>query len=306
MEDGRAIATWVDMTLAILSQRVPPDDESPMVAAMIDTPADFRVFRAEREAELTESYGWLTLRGFYWLPVEPSPIPGLPGRWRADGSQAHASLDAAAAEGLTCNGAPLDGTSTLDVAEYGRVPWVDYGEVRVELLRRGGRLAIRVRAVTSPDRDRFTHVPTFPYDPAWRLRGRFTPYPDQREVVVDTIRPDLQQIMWPLGEITFHAGGVEHRLAVTKGKYGWGVEFRDPTNGDLTEQWRQLHFSRPAPDGNGEVLLDFNRTLNMWFAFTDHATCPAPFEGNVITVPVLAGVQRVSTKARHIDATTAD
>jgi uncharacterized protein len=268
-----------------------------MVFGMIDSPADFLMFRDEREAELTEPYGWLTLRGFYWLPPEPSPMPGLPGRWWADDAQANAFLDASVAEGLTRDGVPVDGTSTLDVAEYGRVPWVDRGEARVELLRRGGRLAIRVRAATSPDRDRFTHVPTFPYDLAWRLTGRFTPYPDQREVVVDTIRRDLQQIMRPLGEVTFRAGGVEQRLAVTKGKYGWGVEFRDPSNRDLTEQWRQLHFSAPAPDGDGEVLLDFNRTLNMWFAFTDYATCPAPIEGNVITVPVLAGEQRVSTAA---------
>jgi uncharacterized protein (DUF1684 family) len=69
--------------------------------------------------------------------------------------------------------------------------------------------------------------------------------------------------------------------------------------GGFTEQWRQLHFSPPVPDGNGEVLLDFNRTLNIWFAFTDYATCPAPIDGNVITVPVLAGEQRVSTASRH-------
>jgi uncharacterized protein len=142
-------------------------------------------------------------------------------------------------------------------------------------------------------------VPTFPYNPAWRLNGHFTPYPDQREVVVDTIRPDLQQLMRPLGEVTFHAGGVQQRLAVTKGKYGWGVEFRDPTNVDLTEQWRQLHFAPPASEGDGEVVLDFNRALNMWFAFTDHATCPAPIEGNVVTVPVLAGELRVSNAGRR-------
>ena len=27
----------------------------------------------------------------------------------------------------------------------------------------------------------------------------------------------------------------------------------------------------------------------MWFAFTDHATCPMPVTGNTITVPVRAG-----------------
>lgn len=100
--------------------------------------------------------------------------------------------------------------------------------------------------------------------------------------------------MRPMGDVTFHVGGAAQRLAVTKGKYGWGVEFRDPTNGEFTEQWRQLHFDPPALEQDGEVVLDFNRTLNMWFAFTDYATCPAPIEGNEITVPVLAGELRVS------------
>ena len=99
--------------------------------------------------------------------------------------------------------------------------------------------------------------------------------------------------MHPIGEVTFRAAGEEQRLAVTKGKYGWGVEFHDPTNGDETERWRQLHFDAAADDGDGEVVLDFNRALNMWFAFTDFATCPAPIVGNVITVPVRAGERRV-------------
>jgi uncharacterized protein len=264
-----------------------------MVDEMGAVPADFVRFRTEREAELTEPYGWLTLRGFHWLPAEPTRLPGLSGTWWADDAQLQAYLQATLDDGLSRDGSPIDGTSMLDVAEYGRVPWVDHGDVQVELLRRGGRLAIRMRSATSPDRAGFTHVPTFPYDPAWRLAGRFTPYAEPREIVVDTIRPDLQQVMRPLGDVTFEAGGVAQRLAVTKGKYGWGVEFRDPTNAELTEQWRQLHFDPPAPDGEGDVVLDFNRTLNMWFAFTDYATCPAPIEGNVITVPVHAGELRM-------------
>lgn len=251
-------------------------------------PDDYRAFRAEREAELVEPYGWLTLSGFHWLEAAPGRLPFLPGRWWADADQGLAHLRASTADGLTRDGAPVDGEVTLDVAEYARVPWVDRGDTRVELLRRGGRLAVRVRAATSADREAFTHVPTFPYDPAWRVTATFTPYDDAREVEVATIRPDLHQRMHPIGEVSFELGGAEQRLAVTKGKYGWGVEFHDPTNGVETELWRQLHFDPPA-DGSAEVVLDLNRSLNMWFAFTDFATCPAPIAGNVISVPVRAG-----------------
>jgi uncharacterized protein len=253
---------------------------------------DFRAFRAERIAELVEPYGWLTLRGFHWLPTTPSELPGLPGRWSAATDQSAATVTAIPADGLSRDGEPLDGASSLTVAEYGRVPWVDRGDVRVELLRRGGRLAVRVRAATSPDQMSFAGVPVFEYDDAWRLTGTFTAYDEARDAEVATIRPDLRQVMHPFGEVSFVAGGEEQRLAVTEGKYGWGVEFHDPTNGTETERWRQLHFDPPAP-GETEVILDFNRCLNMWFAFTDFATCPAPIEGNVITVPVRAGERRV-------------
>jgi uncharacterized protein len=258
----------------------------------VDTsPDDFREFRATREAELTEPYGWLTLRGFHWLDTEPVELPGLPGRWgaEADGSEAH--LTAVAADGLTRDGAVVDGTSSLTVAEYARIPWVDLGDVRVELLRRGGRLAVRLRGATSPEREAFAGVPTYPYDPAWRLPATFTAYAEPRAVEVETIRADVRQVMHPLGEVTFIVAGEQQRLAVTKGKYGWGVEFRDPTNGAETEVWRQLHFDPPEP-GSGGVVLDFNRSLNMWCAFTDYATCPAPIAGNVIRVPVRAGELR--------------
>ena len=266
---------------------------SPYRCAMVDGPEDFHAFRARREAELAEPYGWLTLQAFHWLPAEPSALAGLPGRWWADASQAEAHLEATADDGLVRDGVPVDGTDSFTAAEYGRAPWVDIGDRQVELMRRGGRLCIRVRARTSAARERFTRVPTFAYDPDWRLTGRFDPYPEIPEVVVDTIRPDLQQVVRPLGEVVFQIGGAEQRLAVTKGKYGWGVEFHDPTNDESTEHWRQLHFDPPA-DGSDSVVLDFNRTLNMWFAFTPYATCPAPIAGNVITVPVPVGERRVS------------
>jgi len=251
-------------------------------------PEDYVAFRAEREAELVEPYGWLTLSGYHWLDETPTALPGLPGRWWRDADQGVGHVSATLDDGLTHSGEPVDGEVVLDVAEYGRVPWVDHGDTRVELLRRGGRLAVRVRARSSADREAFTHVPTFPYDPAWRVAATFTPYDEERAVEVASIRPDLNQVMHPIGEVTFTLGGEAQRLAVTKGKYGWGVEFHDPTNGDETELWRQLHFDPPA-EGSAQATLDFNRSLNMWFAFTDFATCPAPIAGNVISVPVRAG-----------------
>lgn len=249
---------------------------------------DWRELRAQREAELVQPHGWLTLRGFHWLEPAATTLPGVPGQWSADDEEA--TLQADLADGLRAEGEPLDGTSTKTVAETGRVPWVTFGDTEVELLRRGGRLAVRMRTQTSPEREDFPGVETYDYDPAWVVPGRLVPYEDERRVDVATIRPDLRQSLRAVGEVEFAAGGQEQRLVVTSIKYGMSVEFHDPTNGDETQAWRQLKIDEPGPDGH--VVLDFNRAINMWFAFTDYATCPAPTQGNTISVPVRAGERR--------------
>lgn len=250
--------------------------------------AAWQEFRTARETELAQPRGWLTLTGFHWLPETPSELPGLPGHWSTDGDEAF--LDATPADGLVVDGQPVDGRSTKTVAETSRLPWVQMGDTEIELLRRGGRLAIRLRAETSPDRENFAGVPTFAYDPAWVITADFHPYPEGQKVDVATHKAELRQQLPAMGEVTFELDGQPQRLVATNIKSGMSVEFHDPTNGDETEAWRQLKFD--DPDSDGHVVLDFNRTINMWFAFTDHATCPKPTEQNVVTVPVRAGEKK--------------
>jgi hypothetical protein len=45
-------------------------------------------------------------------------------------------------------------------------------------------------------------------------------------------------------------------------------------------------------EGDRSVAVDFNRTVNLPFAFTDYGTCPAPVEGNRLALPVTAGEKR--------------
>jgi uncharacterized protein len=41
------------------------------------------------------------------------------------------------------------------------------------------------------------------------------------------------------------------------------------------------------------VLIDFNRTINLPFAFTAYGTCPAPVPGNRLALPVTAGEKKL-------------
>ncbi len=250
--------------------------------------SDWQEFRAKREAELASPFGWLTLTGFHWLSPEPEEVSGLPGRWSTDGTDAF--LDATAADGLVVDGETVDGRSVKTVAETARVPWATHDGTDIELLRRGGRLAIRMRRESSAQRESFRGVPTFDHDPAWVIAARFEPKPEGTKIDVATHKPELRQNLPYVGDVVFELDGQPQRLAATNIKTGPSIEFHDPTNGDETEAWRQLKFD--WPDADGQVVLDFNRTINMWFAFTDHATCPRPADGNTITVPVRAGEKK--------------
>jgi len=260
-----------------------------------DFTRDWQTWHEAREAALREPHGWLSLTAFHWLDSEPAALEGLPGLWRsADGV---AIVAAAAADGLTVDGpavggpdgpAPIDGTATFDPAEGAGPQWVGFGDKKIEIALRGGRHAVRVRDPKAPTRAAFTGVPTFAPDSAWVRTGRFTAYADPEAVIVGAARPDLKHTLHAVGAVRFDLDGRQQELLATAAGDGrLGLLFRDATNGDSTEAWRQLNTEPPGPDGT--VTLDFNRSVNLPCTFTDYGTCPLPPGPNTIGAAVTAG-----------------
>lgn len=242
-----------------------------------------------READLAADHGWLSLTGFHWLPDTATTLDDLPGSWSAgDGG---ATLTAAEIDGLRTiepGDGPVEGTITATVAEAGSLPWVRHGDRLVELVLRGGRYAIRVRDPRAAERAAFDGIPTFDVDPSWIRPGRFTPFAEPKAVTVDTARADLRQQVVAVGtvEISFPDG--PRTLLATAGQGGrLNLSFRDRTNGELTAPWRVV--STSIPTETGSLVVDFNRTVNLPFAFTEYGTCPAPVPENTLPLAVTAG-----------------
>ncbi len=248
-------------------------------------------WHAAREADLRVEHGWLSITAFHWLPDVPTVLSGLPGRWHSSGGWAH--VTATRADRLThangpAAGTPVEGSIAGRVDEGGSLHWVRDGERIVELVRRGGRDAVRVRDPKGPERLAFRGVPTFPVDPTWVHSGTFTPLAAATAIRVETARPDLRQQVTAVGTVDLRIGDTTYRLTATAGPQGrLNLAFTDPTNGRLTAGWRVV--SIDAPDENGTVVVDFNRTVNLPFAFTEFGTCPAPVPDNHLPVPVNAG-----------------
>lgn len=276
--------------------------------------AAWAVWHTEREDGLRPPRGWLSLVGYHWLPAEPAVLRGVPGLWWADADGAHHR----AGEGGGVRTATGEDVATVVVAEggssvagtflpEGRDPGVpvtapaggapdEPGETRavaVEVVRRTGRYAIRVRDPLAPARLAFDGVPAFPYDPAWVVEAAVRWYDEPRPVVVSAARPGLVHHVSAVGEVDLEieVGGVVRRATVVlTGRAGGAVTLLFSDEADGLAPWRVLWVDAEVVAGTeGRVRLDLNRTINLPYAFSDFGTCPAPVEGNHVPFAVAAG-----------------
>lgn len=268
-------------------------DNRPPAAEQSDLTAGWTRWHDEREADLRTEHGWLSITAFHWLTESPATLPGLPGRWHSRDGWAHLAVEPAGPAELVLGegpaaGSPVRGAIAARVDEAGSSIWVRHGERVIELVRRGGRDAVRVRDPKAPERLAFQGVPTFPVSPEWVRRGWFTPFAEPAPVTVETARPDLRQQVTAVGTVEVVLDGRQHVLTATAGANGrLTLAFTDTTNGRLTAPWRAVGVEAPGDDGS--VIIDFNRTVNLPFAFSEFGTCPAPVPGNHLPVAVNAG-----------------
>jgi uncharacterized protein len=245
--------------------------------------AGWQRWRERRDQGLRDPHGWLSLTGLHWLGTDPAAFDTVPGRWRVLDDAVFVA--ATPSDGLTYRGTPVDGE--LQVSER-----VEYGEVQVEIIQRGGWWALRVRDPQSPTLAAFTGVPAYDPDPAWVVDGHFERFAEAREVKIASVVDGLTHAERAVGVLRFTIDGQDLALTALDGGDGsLDVLFRDATSG-VTTYAASRSLSVKAPDPDGRVRLDFNRAYNMPCAFTDFATCPLPPPENTLPVAVTAGEQK--------------
>ena len=248
-------------------------------------------FRTSREDGLRQSHDWLSVAGFLWVSDEPAVLAPVPGTWWVSADAVH--VRAAAADGLEILAADgsatlLDGETSLSLGEAGGQRFARFGQdVIAEVLLRGGYYALRLRDPQAPALASFDGVPTFDYDPTWRIPVRFEPYDEVRKVTVGSAAPGLTQVAATVGEIVFERDGVEHRLVATSRGEGWAASFSDETSGSETSAWRSVPIEGDVASGEG--VIDFNYALNYPYALSDFGTCPSPVSANQLALAVRAG-----------------
>jgi len=272
-----------------------PQTDQSVDGQLTDLQVAWKRWHIARQRDLAVPHGWLSLTHFQWLFESPVALPGLPGAFSAQhrAGALVAVVFADVSEGLRLAAGPQAGESvhgeiTAEVAEAGSLLWLRYREVLVELVLRGGRYAVRVRDPQAPELAAFKGIPAFPVNEAWQMPATFTAFDAPRAVTVDTARDDLRQNVTAVGTVTFEVHGQPYSLTATRGPDDrLFVSFRDLTNGTQTAPWRVVATSAPGDDGS--LVIDFNRAVNLPFAFTEFGTCPAPVPGNDLPLAVTAG-----------------
>jgi len=261
---------------------------------------EVRAHREARVARLTADKGWLSLVNKVWLREGTQKIGSEPGSeilLAAERAPARVGVvtlkdgvvrfDSDASAEVRSRGNRIDSLVMQSDAEKDPTEIV-LGSLAIELILRGGDLAIRVRDAKSPLRVEFPGLRVYPIDPSWRIVARFEPFAHEKEVVLEDGDGKPQPYLSP-GAALFEKDGKPCRLEpVFDGdRKRLFVLFSDETNRIETYAAGRFLYT-PLPT-EGQVILDFNKAFNPPCAFTPYATCPLPSADNRLPLRVEAG-----------------
>lgn len=271
-----------------------------VAAATLDTAYRGQVdqWRQQRESALKADGGWLTVAGLFWLREGPNSLgsgpqndiilpesaPGSLGVIKVEKGNA---VFTAATAAVTLNGKPVHESA---VRYSGSVDVISTGPVDLLLIKRGDRLAVRLKDKNSALRKNFTHLNWYPVSEDWKITGKFVALPTPAKLVLDSIIGE-EEIMQTPGYVEFQRGGQTYKLqAVGEGRRLFFV-IRDLTSGKKTYAAARFLYA-DQPNADGTVVLDFNKAQNPPCAFTSYATCPLPPPQNRLALAIEAGEQK--------------
>lgn len=244
-------------------------------------------WHAERLARLRAAEGWLSLVALHWLTpgsnevvlsegAAPFQVDVRDGEVRAVGEELRHEGTELPPEGLSLV-ADVDGEPTK----------LDLGSLRIILIRRGERLALRAWDRQAEALRTFAGIDRFPVDPRWRIDARFEPT-EGRTIPVPDVLGGVAQEPSP-GTVAFSIEGVEYRLEALEGGNDGELflVFADATSGE--ETYGAGRFLYTDPPAAGRVAVDFNLAYNPPCVFTPYATCPLPPAQNRLPLRIMAG-----------------
>lgn len=294
----------------------PPE---PIPVDPVEHAAAVQAFADARYAELAAPDSWLSVIGLHWLADGETTVGAAPDngvvlpakaadrvgtlivdghtvRWRtAPGATVTQGVDSTINLQAGSGAIPPDVSSdpaveeaelTADAGE-GKFVVLRHGDINWIIIRRDGRMAMRLRDNGDAAYEVFHGIERYPTDPAWRVTARWLPH--EKTVSVPNVLGTVAEVASPAA-LEFWIDGRRMTLDVPGGEeHGrYMLVFADATSGGETYGGgRYLWIDEP--DAEGRVVLDFNLAYNPPCVWTEFATCPLPTRDNRLPVRVEAG-----------------
>ncbi len=268
-------------------------------------PQSWDAFKQRRAVSIAGTNGWATLVGLLWMEEGRHVLGSGPtATLRLPAGRAPEVVGELVRTGRTVKFTAAPGVSTRlhdagadssllsPVTETNDPPILQVGDLRMFVIYRGPRVALRVKDPLAPTRVHFKGLEYFPYSETMKVVGKLEAPAKGRMIQI----ADVTGAVTPTpsaGVVRFKLHGVEQTLEATEDDDThdlWFV-FRDGTSGKSTYGGgRFLH--APMPSADGSVVLDFNFAYTPPCAFTPFATCPVPPRQNWLTVAIPAGERK--------------
>ena len=257
---------------------------------------EIATFRQIRNDSLKHENGYLNLSGLFWLKEGENTIGADPqndfnfpaehsdsflgkiilnnGVVRFKSSQANQVFSSGQA------------VSEMIIFQDKKVVVLEHKSLRWFIIKRGEKYALRLRDLDGEYVRNFKGITYFPLDPSWRIIAKFVPTKGKQLRITDiTGRTFLEDSP---GVLHFTKGGKKFTLETGGTMDEFFIVFGDLTNKKSTYGGGRFLYAN-APDKDGNVILDFNKSLNPPCEFTPFATCPLPTKENKMNVEVEAG-----------------
>ena len=258
-------------------------------------------WREARDQSMKSPTSWLTIAGLYWLdegensfgtdPKNSFRLPegaGPPFAGKFILRKDEVKVVSSAGAGLKNEGKTIK-EMVLKSDKTGKPDIIELNDLRMWVIERGDRLAIRLRDLNVPRYKNYSSLEFFPPRKKYQVKADFIVYnPPKTETLATEIGTETNMVS--LGYVKFQLNGKEYRLDAFESGSGSKtlfIIFKDETSGKETYGASRFMEARIFDDGS--VDLNFNRAHNPPCAYTPYATCPLPPSQNILPVKIEAG-----------------
>ena len=273
--------------------------------------------RIEKEAWIKSEHGLLSYIGSYQLKegenrVGSDPVyeirlpvhsaPAQVGKFILINGQV--TFTSSVPDLVSLNGRSV---STVELTGDGSRPSATLSVGRLQLIYRlsaDKHHRVFISDPQSPNFANFHGLDWYPIDAGWRIKGRFVPNQNRRQIGYENALGGRNIANSP-GDVLFTRNGREYRLEVGDEDNGLFVLFSDGTSGKSTYGGgRTLQIEKGVGDA---VILDFNQAANQPCAVNPYTACSLSPSQNRLAFSVTAGernprmqVERVAAAPKRI------